>query len=458
MKKISNRLIGVMLIILIVLLVIFSYSFYKVYYVPSSEEKPKIKIAIDKNIPPYSYYNEKGNLVGFHIDLLNAMEKYTPYSFVYVPMEWKDVENSLKTGYVDAIMGIVPTKERNKSFDFTNPYTNLNFVVFRNKNAPNIEDIGALANHKIVVVSEDITEIKLREYMNETGINFTLIEVPASAIAMKYVDIGYADYFIQEEKTGIFLISSQNLKNVIPTEAKLFSLPIAIAVRKGEWDLLSAFNDALKKLKDSGEYADIYQKWFLPSQKPAGFNYALIAIGIISALTAVLGVEYFRSWKREKKSEKRIINLMQFSRVLLEKMPVGIMYISDGNCQYMNPEGIKILGYSHKEINEAGIVETLIKGGEIRLKAKNGEEKWLFAKKIYYGDGIILSFMDITSLKLMEIRDRKRFEEINEMLDSLRNPVQNILFASEHMEREDMQKIIKENVEKIANILKKDID
>lgn len=201
-----------------------------------------------------------------------------------------------------------------------------------------------------------------------------------------------------------------------------------------------------------------FYKVYHPSpEEKIKINCGLIAIGIISALTAALGVEYFRIWKREKKNEKKIINLLQFSKILLEKMPVGIMYISDGNCQYMNPEGIKILGYSHREINERGIVETLIKGGEVRVKAKNGEEKWLFVKKIYYG-GVILSFMDITSLKLMERRDRERFEEINSMLDSLRNSVQNILFASEHIEREDMQKIIKENVKKIADILKKDID
>lgn len=458
MRRISNRVIGVMLVILIVLLIVFSYSLYKVYYAPRPEEKPKIRIAIDKNTPPYSYYDEKGNLVGFHIDLLDAMEKYTPYSFVYVPMDWGEVESSLQTGFVDVIMGIVPTPERNRSFDFTDSYTTLSFVVFRNRNAPPINDIGDMAELRIAVIKGDITEIKLKEYMNETGVNFTLIEVTSSQVALKYLDLGYADYFIQEEKTGIYYISLYHLKNVVPTGVKLFSLPIAMAVRKGEWDLLNALNNALKKVKDSGEYAKIYSKWLLPSSKPPVLNYAWIAVGIISALTTVLGVEYFRAWRRERKTSERMINLIELSRVLIEKMPVGIMYISNGRCLYVNPEGMKILGYSYQEINELGIADFLMKGEEVEIRAKDGKEKWLFVKKIYYRNAIILTFMDITSLKTMEIRDKRRFEEINRMLDSLRNPVQNILFAAEKIDKKEMQKIIKENVEKIAAILKKDIE
>ncbi len=449
-----------MLVILIVLLIIFSYTLIKVYYAPSqpSENKPKLRIGLDKNIPPYAYYNEKGNLVGFHIDLLNAMEKYTPYSFVYVPMNWDRVIDSLETGYVDAIIGVVPTPQRNRTLSFTEPYTTLNFILFKNKNAPNVGSIGELEGHKVAVIKEDITEIKLKEYMNETGIEINLIEVDTTQQGLIYLNDGYAEYFIYEEKTGIFVISSLHLQNVIPTSVRFFSLPICMAVRKGDTKLLNILNTALAKVKESGEYSEIYSKWLISEQKPRGFNYAWIAVGIILALTLVLGVEYIRTWKRERNVARRAMNLMQLSRLLLEKMPVGIMYIVEGKCYYINPEGSKILGYSIKEINDLGITDILMGGEEISIVAKDGKEKWLLVRKIRYRNGYILSFIDVTSLKVMERRDKRRFEEINEMLDSLRNPVQNLLFASENIEREDMQKIIKDNVEKIAEILKKDIE
>jgi ABC-type amino acid transport substrate-binding protein len=34
-------------------------------------------------------------------------------------------------------------------------------------------------------------------------------------------------------------------------------------MRKGDTELLAAINDALKKLKESGKYQEIHDKWFV---------------------------------------------------------------------------------------------------------------------------------------------------------------------------------------------------
>ena len=37
--------------------------------------------------------------------------------------------------------------------------------------------------------------------------------------------------------------------------------PYGIAVKKGNKELVDALNDALKKMKDSGKYDEIHDKW-----------------------------------------------------------------------------------------------------------------------------------------------------------------------------------------------------
>lgn len=42
--------------------------------------------------------------------------------------------------------------------------------------------------------------------------------------------------------------------------------PYGIAAKKGNADLLALVNETLKEMKDSGEYATIYEKWI--GEKP----------------------------------------------------------------------------------------------------------------------------------------------------------------------------------------------
>ncbi len=419
-------------------------------------ERVTIKFAVDKNIPPYSFM-ENGKLVGFHIDLLNAMEKYTPYKFEYLPVNWDDAVPYLKEGVVDAIIGIVPTPEREKYFDFTYNYSTIDYYFFAREDESKLMTLSQLNNSTVAVVKDDISEYELKKMVNITKMNITLVEVMSMSDGLLLLSHEEVDYFLGTMKTCIYWISRLHIHNVVLSDLKLISLPVAMAVRKGEWDLLGNLNDALLKVRDSGEFSDIYAKWFLykNTQVPSLFPWilAIVAVGVV----AFAGWEYGRASQREKRARKKVTNLEKFSRVLMEKMPVGLMYIFKDKCLYINPEGLSILGYGVNEINKMKLFKKMTRGNEIKIKTKDGSEKWLLIRRIYAGDAEIIAFMDITVKKMFEEKERERFEEINNMLDALRNPVQDVLLASENLSDERMQEIVRNNVEKISEILRRDI-
>ena len=417
-----------------------------------------IKIAIDKNLPPYSYI-ENGKLVGFNIDLLKAMEDYTNFTFDFVPGNWDQCMLWLQNGEVDALMAMVPTPQRNKSFAFTEVYTNIYFNFFQRANLKTINKMSDIANHTIAVVRGDVTETFIKNWINKTHEKVYLVEVTTPLEGLMLVNTNSVDLFLYEIHTSSYYIAKYNLNNVRLTNIQAFSLPVAIGVRKDEYWIVTQLNNAINKVKSSGKYTILYNKWFNPptnEQIPIYVYWAAGSLVVSASVILYLGMRYRRAAKRVSAQERRIENLISLSKTLMENMPIGILYIEGNKCVYANPEALKILGYSFKEINEYHIFKYLLKDGEVKIKDKNGKLKWLFIKSISYQNGKIISFMDITDKKMLEIKEQKRFEYINNMLDALRNPMQNILLAVEKIEDPKMQEIIKKESEKISSILKKE--
>ncbi len=455
----KNSICRVVVIILVLSLLIISYSnLVSSSSNPSTKSKNVVRIGVDDTIPPYSYLENK-KPVGFNIDLLKAMEKYTNFSFEFVPGTWHHVITWLRSGKVDAVMAMVPTAQRNKTFLFTHVYQHLYFNFFQRASMPSITSISDIANHTMAVVKGDITESFAKEWMNRTHKNLYLVEVSSAEEALKLLNSNSVDLFLYEIHTCSYYISSLNLKNVELTNVEAFSMPIAIAVKKSKPWLVKELNFAIEKVKASGEYTQIYNTWFNPENKnelPWYFYVSAIILAVSTVTAGYVGVKYVRNERRIKEQNRRIKNLRNLSHTLMENMPIGLLYIKDGKCLYANKEALKILGYSIGELNKFKFFRYLENGEEIKIKTKQGRFKWLLTKSISYGDGRIISIIDITEKKLLEIKEKERFEFLNDMLDALRNPVQNLLFSVENIEEKEMQDIIKKEVEKISNILRKE--
>ena len=419
-----------------------------------------IRIALDNTIPPYSYIGENGELKGFNIDLLNTLEKHTNLTFKYVPTTWEAAISMFKNGEVDALMATVYTEERNKTFSFTKIYQYLYFNFFQRANMPILSNIDDIENHTLAVIKDDITEVLALQWMNRTHKKVYLVYVETPEEALELVNSNSVDFFLYEIHTASYIIAKLSLKNVKLTNVEIFSLPLAIAVRKDMPWLVDVLNNAIDEIKNSGEYTSIYNKWFNPSTHPVipwYFYYALAAFLIAVGGIGIIGFKYKKSEERVKEQRRRITNLVALSQTLMEKMPIGILYVRDDHCLYANPEALNILQYDFDELNKNKIFKNLLADGdEVSVKTKEGRTKWLYVKSIDYKGGRIISIIDITKRKILESVEKERFEYLNNMLDALRNPMQNILLASENIESKEMQKIIKKEVDKIIEILREE--
>lgn len=65
-------------ILIYFLFCILLFNIFNPCYVYSSENKLKVAFRID---PPYQYVDDKGNVIGLHVDFLNAVAKAQGYLY-----------------------------------------------------------------------------------------------------------------------------------------------------------------------------------------------------------------------------------------------------------------------------------------------------------------------------------------------------------------------------------------
>ena len=88
------------------------------------EKKVKAKTVIvgtGKAFAPFCYLDENGKLVGYEIDVLNAVDELLPqYEFVYETFDFANILIALQAGKVDLgshQFGKTPQREENYLFD-----------------------------------------------------------------------------------------------------------------------------------------------------------------------------------------------------------------------------------------------------------------------------------------------------------------------------------------------------
>ena len=85
-----------------------------------------------------------------------------------------------------------------------------------------------------------------------------------NAISDAFIELknGGVDAVVNDTLTNDRYVSSQKDGSVKTTKISLNNEDLAIAVKKGNSELLKKINDGLVKIKKNGKYAQIYKKWF----------------------------------------------------------------------------------------------------------------------------------------------------------------------------------------------------
>ena len=175
-------------------------------------------------------------------------------------MKWDDAVSYLHyTDELDCICGMEITESRQKKFDFTTPYYSRNIAVFVRNDNKSITTLKDLIGKKLTADKDSTIESLLKE----KGLfeKIRIKETFSKEESMKLLKKREFDAMIAPKEVGIYLAEKYKVKVKIIAIAEDAS-PVAIAVKKGNLELLNLLEKTLQELIKEGEIEKVYNNWF----------------------------------------------------------------------------------------------------------------------------------------------------------------------------------------------------
>lgn len=200
-------------------------------------------------------YMEKGDIVGFDIDLVNKIGEKIGKKIIVKDMTFDGLIPSLQSKKIDLIIaGLSKTKEREKFVDFSEPYFVAKQVILTKDNN-SIGSLNDLKNKKIGVVlgyTGDIlaTKNSLNNKIQYDSTPGAIIGLLTDKIDGIIIDSAPGQMY-QKKNKGIKVIEINSQEE-----------QYAIAIGKNQKELLNSINKALKEIKEEGYYDELLTKYF----------------------------------------------------------------------------------------------------------------------------------------------------------------------------------------------------
>ncbi|MCP4147111.1 MAG: transporter substrate-binding domain-containing protein [bacterium] len=234
-----------------------SYGATKIEQIKSAG---KLVVGTSADYPPYEFHllNDKdGDLVGIDIDIAKVIAAELGVKLEVKDIIFSKIFTALESGQIDlGIAGLSPTEERKKKANFSNIYYQaIQTVVTTTANADKIKAIEDLRGMKVGVQKDSIqadmakTNIPGAEFTVRETIEELVIILKKGLVDACILEKPVADSYVSRNKEFV-TINCKSLDNVLGS---------AIAVKKGDADLLKEINRILKKLKDEKKIAEFVE-------------------------------------------------------------------------------------------------------------------------------------------------------------------------------------------------------
>ncbi len=330
----------------------------------SSEETPapdfslpdKISVVLDDNYPPYIFKSEDGTLQGILVDQWALFEKKTGIKVDLTAMDWGQALQRMQSGEFDVIDTIFRTPEREKIYDFTQPYATIDVPIYFSNKISGIRDAESLKGFRVAVKAGDAAV----DYLLEHGIT-DLRYYPSYEAIFRAAKDQQEIVLVVDKPAARYYLYKFNLQDQFNESSPLYSGQFHRAVIKGNRDLLLILEWGFSKISRQ-EYREIDDKWFdVPANGNLAQNlrYLTIAVGI-----AVLAGAGLALWNRilQRQVHRRTVELEDLVNRLSEsegkfrqlaehiREVFWIRDIASGQVLYISPHCEALIGVSQEEI------------------------------------------------------------------------------------------------------------
>ena len=198
----------------------------------STIKKGELIVATEGTYSPYSFYDEKGELVGYDVDIAKAVAKKLNLKIDFLTAPWDAMLAAFDAGKADVVFNQVSINEdRKKKYDMSVPYT---------------------MPYPVIVVHKDNNDIKsFADLKGKKSVHSATSNWAAIAEDTINDNVTFFDYIKQRPNAPLKIAYTSSEP-----------MPTAALLKKGNTELLEAINKALDELKAEGKISEISMKYF----------------------------------------------------------------------------------------------------------------------------------------------------------------------------------------------------
>lgn len=226
----------------------------------SGDAKKTLRVVTDAAYAPFEY-QDKGEVVGFDIDLINAVAKEAGYEIDIAHTGWDPLFVELEKKIADVgISAITINDDRKKTYDFSVPY----FLSTNKIMVPEGSDIKTAEDLKDKTVAVQNATTGQEAVEGLLGKNSSQIKkFENNNLAILELKSGGADAVVADNTViEQYAKNNPNDKFVIIEDKGAFAQEFyGLMFPKGS-KLKAEFDKALNEVLDNGTYAKIYNEWF----------------------------------------------------------------------------------------------------------------------------------------------------------------------------------------------------
>jgi glutamine transport system substrate-binding protein len=226
----------------------------------SEKESKKVKVVTDATFAPFEYM-DKGKIVGFDVDLLDAVMEEAGMEYELKNIGWDPLFAAVQGKEADmAVSAITIDKDRKQTYDFSIPYFESTHMILV-KEGSTIKNALDLKGKVVGVQNGTTGQTAVEKILGAENKNIKKFENSVVAI-MDLVNGGVEAVVTDNAVANEYVKNNPDAKvKAIEDRKNFISEFYGFMFPKGS-ELKAKIDPALKKVIESGKYTEIYKKWF----------------------------------------------------------------------------------------------------------------------------------------------------------------------------------------------------
>jgi two-component system cell cycle sensor histidine kinase/response regulator CckA len=306
------------------------------------QERGELVVGVASDSFPYSYVEKDDMPQGFMVDVLTALSRVMNLPIRRVVAPSREIQERFRAGEFDFLQALSQTREREGYTQFSVPYLTLQGAIFVRRDS-GIRTAREFNGKKFAIGG---TGSIVEQYFRDQGVKVQPVYGSSTLEGLRHLEANMVAGVFASQLTALSVIKREKLEGIrmLGQTIPNYDIRHCYAVHPGDAQLLARLNEGLAVLHRTGEFAQIYNKWFgqftptpgISRERIISYSAMVLAVAFILALAAFLHQRKLRRQIAGQAAE--LAGQQTHLQTLYDNIPMAIcvLELDPDNCRVLS--------------------------------------------------------------------------------------------------------------------------